>query len=115
MVSSSTLPRSTTLPPTSADLERGDLVPYFLFWTDVTVSRFRELLRSDDLEVRAYWLGALLREANTRDVWLFTSPAVIREMWPRLLRHLGRARLMWAYLLGQENTEWPPPEARSAR
>jgi hypothetical protein len=35
--------------------------------------------------VRAYWTGALLREANTRDVWLFVTPAALREEWPRLI------------------------------
>jgi hypothetical protein len=100
------------LPPTSADLDRGDRVPYFLFWTDVSADRLRELLRSDDLDVRAYWLGAVLREANTRDVWLFTTPAEIRAMWPRLVRHLGRSRAMWAFLLGVDAEQWPPREAR---
>lgn len=44
-------------------------------------------------------MGALLREANSRDVWLFVTPDDIREAWPYLLRHLGRSRAMWAYLL----------------
>lgn len=102
------------LPPTASGLDDGDAVPYFLFWTDVTVIRFRELLSAPDPEVRAYWLGALLREANTRDVWLFTSPSELRALWPRIIRHLGKSRLMWAYLLDLEAPLWPPAEARRA-
>jgi hypothetical protein len=103
------------LPPTSPELLRGGAKPYFLWWTDVTVSDFQRHLASDDPEVRAYWLGALLREANTRDVWLFVTPEQIRQAWPKLLRHLGRARAMWAYLLQLDDPAWPPnAEPRAA-
>ncbi len=47
-------------------------------------------------------------EANTRDVRLFVEPAEIRALWPRLIRHLGRSRDMWAWLLGLPSPEWPP-------
>lgn len=79
----------------------------------MTAGRFRKLLASGDSEVRAYWMGALLREANTRDVWLFVRPEDVRSLWPRLVRHLGRARPMWSYLMGLDAT-WPPREARGA-
>ncbi len=102
------------LPPTSPDLLKGQTRPYFLWWSDTTVDEFRRLLRADDLDVRAYWMGAMLREANTRDVWLFVSPAEIRQLWPRLIRHLGKTRAMWAYLLGLAVPVWPPSEARVA-
>jgi len=52
-------------------------------------------------------MGALLREANTRDVWLYVTPERVREEWPRLWRHLGRLREMWAYLLGLAVPGWP--------
>ncbi len=42
----------------------------------------------------------LWREANSRDVWLFVTPKEVREAWPQILRHLGRSRAMWAWLLG---------------
>jgi len=102
------------LPPTTASLLVEETRPYFLWWTDVTVGGFKQLLGSDDLDVRAYWLGALLREANTRDVWLFVEPEDIRELWSRLVPHLGRAREMWAWLLDLPRLEWPPAEARRA-
>lgn len=98
------------LPPTSPDLHVAETRPYFLWWTEATVGEFRALLASPDPATRAYWMGALLREANTRDVWIFVQPNDIRALWPHLLRHLGRARGMWAYLLGLEPVEWPPRE-----
>ena len=75
----------------------------------------KRMLREGDEETRAYWVGALLREANTRDVWLFVTPDEVRALWARLVRHLGRSREMWAWLLGLEASPWPPAEARSAR
>jgi hypothetical protein len=65
------------LPPTSPDVARDAERPYFLWWTDLTASQFRQKLAQGSAEERAYWLGALLREANTRDVWLFTN---VREV-----------------------------------
>jgi hypothetical protein len=84
--------------------------PYFLWWTDLTEAGFAQRLRDPDPEVRAYWLGALLREAHTADVWRFTTPSAIRAQWPQLVRHLGRSRAMWAWLLQIEPQDqaWPP-------
>ena len=87
------------LPITTPSLERDDARPYFLWWTDATVADLRAHLRSPDPDERAYWMGALLREANSRDVWLFISVDDIRRDWPLLTRHLGRSRAMWAWLL----------------
>ncbi|KIG11591.1 hypothetical protein DB30_03136 [Enhygromyxa salina] len=69
----------------------------------------REKLVSPDPLERGYWMGALLREANSRDVWLFVTPAQIREAWPVVLRHLGRRRELWGYLLDMDPS-WPPAE-----
>ena len=100
------------LAPTT-DLSRDEAKPYFLFWSDATVGELRAHLASADVEERAYWMGALLREANTRDVWLFVTAAEIRALWPSLLRYLGRSRSMWAYLLQLPELPWPPPEAHA--
>lgn len=88
--------------------------PYFLWWTDLTVDAFRARLSEGSDEDRAYWMGALLREANTRDVWCFVTPAQVRALWPLLARHLGRSRAMWQWLLELPDAPWPPPEARGA-
>ena len=68
----------------------------------------QEHLVSPDLEKRAYWMGALLREANSRDVWLFVTSDDVRALWPQLIRYLGRSRQMWAWLLQLPPPEWPP-------
>ena len=97
------------LAPTSPLLMDNAHRPYFLWWTPATVGDFRARLADGDPDVCAYWMGALLREANTRDVWLFVTPDMIRQSWGRLQRHLGRSRAMWAYLLDLPEIPWPPP------
>jgi hypothetical protein len=99
------------LPPTSLSLSEDSARPYFLWWTDATVADLRKHLEDPSLDVRCYWMGALLREANTRDVWLFVSPADIRRDWQYLVRYLGRSRDMWAFLLGLPSCPWPPVAA----
>lgn len=107
-------PRAHRLPPTSTDLLDPATRPYFLWWTDLTVGDFQRRIAQDSLDERAYWVGALLREANTRDVWLYVRPDEVRALWPRLIRHLGRSRAMWAWLLEMGDASWPPAEARGA-
>ncbi len=99
------------LPPTSTNLLDASSRPYFLWWTDATVADLRSHLASDDKEERAYWTAALLREANTRDVWLFVTPDQVRAQWPSLQRYLGRSRELWAFLLGLEAHKYPPEAA----
>ena len=96
------------LPPTSEALRDDSTRPYFLWWTDATVGDLKKHLASPDPEERAYWMAALLREANSRDVWLFVTSDDIRALWPRLIRYLGRSRRMWAWLLKLPEPEWPP-------
>jgi hypothetical protein len=93
------------LGPTSPSLLDDGARPYFLWWADATIGEFKAKLRDPDLDVRSYWLGALLREANTRDVWLFVTPAEIRQLWSRLGRHLGRSRALWSFLLAMDDRE----------
>lgn len=107
----STLASVTILGPTSETLRDDDARPYFVWWVDCTIGELKAHLADPDVEQRAYWLGVVLREANTRDVWLFTHPAEIRALWPKLVRYLGRTRSMWAWLLGMPAPEWPPSEA----
>lgn len=38
-------------------------------WVDLTCGDFKRRLAQGTPEERAYWLGALMREANTRDVY----------------------------------------------
>jgi hypothetical protein len=103
------------LPPTSDELLDDSARPYFLWWTNASVGELRRHLASADADERAYWMGALLREANTRDVWAFVRPDAITALWPKLERHLGRARSMWAYLLGVRDDRAAPRIGAAAR
>jgi hypothetical protein len=96
------------LPPTSDALTHDDHRPYFLWWTDATVGVLRRHLKDPDPTVRHYWMGALLREANTRDVWLYVTADEIRAAWLHILRHLGKSRNLWAFLLQMPSPQWPP-------
>ncbi len=87
------------LPPTSDALYDAAHRPYFLWWLDCSVGELRQHLASGDEDTKAYYLGALLREANTRDVWLFTTPEQIRAGWATVARHLGQSRARWEWLL----------------
>jgi hypothetical protein len=102
------MPAPRRLQPTTSELLDDSSRPYFLWWTDATVGQLKEHLVSADPEERAYWMGALLREANTRDVWLFVEAGDIRGLWPHLVRYLGRSRAMWAWLLELPIPDWPP-------
>lgn len=48
--------------------------------------------------MRAFLVGKLMRQAKPDDVFLFVEPRVIRELWPRLLRYLGRTREFGTWL-----------------
>ena len=87
------------MPPTSARLVEADTVPYFLWDLGVTVGEMRRVLASDDSDARDELIVRLLREANTRDVWLFLDWASIEEAWERVVRRLGRLRPVWEMLL----------------
>jgi hypothetical protein len=77
--------------------ERGR--PYFLWDVDMTLDRFRELLRSGDPELRAYLVGKLMRQAKPDDVFSFVSLEEIRAVLPGARRHLGRSGPFWEWLL----------------
>jgi hypothetical protein len=72
--------------------------PYFLWDCNLTLEQFERGLQDPDPEVRAYLVGKLMRQAKPDDVFLFVTPVVIRELWPRLIRYLGRSRDFWTWL-----------------
>lgn len=90
----------SVLAPTPPDRlvdERGR--PYFSWDDDLTLDAFRERLRDPDPEVRAYFLGKLLRQAKPDDVLAFVSMEDVRRQWDAVERYLGRTRDFWAWLL----------------
>lgn len=72
--------------------------PYFLWDVDMTIDRFRTLLRDGDEVTRAYLVGKLMREAKPDDAFLFVTRKEIDALWPLLQRHLGRMRDFWTWI-----------------
>lgn len=78
------------LNPTPAHLLVDDQNrPYFLWDSDNDLERFRALLVDPDPEVRAYYLGTLMRQAKPDDVFQFAATDTIRAAWPQLERYLA--------------------------
>jgi hypothetical protein len=75
--------------------------PYFLWSGDDRVSEeeFRAKLRSPDTRERARWMGRLLREARSDDVWKYVTVSDVLRDWSEVERHLGRSKPFWRFLL----------------
>jgi hypothetical protein len=99
------LPRGSLMgvlnPTPPEDMVDREGRPYFLWDVDMTLDRFRELLADDNLEVRAYLVGKLMRQARPDDVFTFVTVAEIEALWPRLERYLGRTRKFWTWILAE--------------
>jgi len=83
----------------STHLEDPEAVPYFLWDEPMTVRELQVRLSGASVAERSRLLGKVLREARDPDVWRFTDPREVLEAWPRIVRHLGRRRVFWEYLL----------------
>jgi len=66
--------------------------------TDSFLCLARSILAGPANSDRDEILVRLLREANSRDVWLFTNWLQLDEAWPRIIHRLGRARPVWELL-----------------
>jgi len=75
--------------------------PYFLWDVDMTIERFRALMRTAAREQRAYLVGKLMRQAKPDDVFSFVTLAEIRDLWADAQRYLGRTREFWTWILGE--------------
>jgi len=71
--------------------------PYFLWDTDMTLIRFKELLQAGEDEVRAHLVAKLMRQAKPDDVFTFVELREIGKLWPQLERKLGRTREFWTW------------------
>lgn len=90
----------SALNPTRAELlcdRQGR--PYFLWDTDLTLARFRELLESADHDTQAYLIAKLMRQAKPDDVFAFTTLTRIREHWTAIVPQLGNKRAFWHWVL----------------
>ena len=77
--------------------------PYFLWDEGMTLDDFRSRLRDPDPEVRAYFVGKLMRQAKPDDVFTFVSLAQLQALLPAVERYLGRTRAFWRWLLERWN------------
>lgn len=73
--------------------------PYFLWDEARTVAELRRALELASPEEKAQLLGKILREARDPDVWAFTRPEEVRDLFPLIERYLGRRRAFWRYLI----------------
>jgi hypothetical protein len=85
--------------PLSTELDRDDIVPYFLWDEPMTMGELRHRLESASQPEKLRLLGKILREARDTDVWRFTSLNFILDHWGELSRHLGRRRPFWEFLI----------------
>lgn len=90
-------PMLTPTSPAALIDQRGR--PYFLWDCDLDLEQFRERLREPDLDVRAYFLAKLMRQAKPDDVFQFVRLADIRGLWPGLAGYLGHSRPFWTWIL----------------
>jgi len=91
--------------PLSTDLDRDDAVPYFLWDQPMTVADLRRRLATASAPERIRLLAKVLREARDSDVWRFTTPEAVLDIWADLSRHLGRRRSFWEFLLNRWRAE----------
>jgi hypothetical protein len=92
-------------PPPSEKMVDRQQRPYFLWDCDLDIDQFRRRLRNPNLEIRAYFIGKLMRQAKPDDVFEFVSAKTIRELWPRLERFLGEKRPFWEWLFSAWETQ----------
>ncbi len=79
--------------------------PYFLWDCNLAIHQFRQRLQNPNPNVRAYFIGKLMRQAKPDDVFEFVSAKTIRELWPRLERFLGDKRPFWEWLFSAWETQ----------
>jgi hypothetical protein len=85
---------------TRAALAEGD-VPYFCWDRPWTVAEIRRRLAAAQGVERDRLTAWIMREAAFKDVWLFLTPAEVRDALPRVSPMLGRWRAFWPYLIGR--------------
>jgi hypothetical protein len=73
--------------------------PYFLWDVDIDIERFRQLVKSDDADVRAHFIAKLMRQAKPDDTFQFVTLADVVRDWKKIEPQLGRKRELWTWVL----------------
>ena len=71
----------------------------------MSLEAFRTKLRDPDPEVRAYFIGKVMRQAKPDDVFTFVTVREIESQWDLIERYLGTSREFWRWLLDR----WAAP------
>lgn len=74
----------------------------------MSIEAFRAKLRDPEPEVRAYFIGKLMRQAKPDDVFTFVTLRDIATQWELIERYLGKSHEFWRWLLDRWGT---PPHA----
>lgn len=82
--------------------------PDFRWDVDLSVDDWLVRVRHGSDADRAYWLSRALRDARPEDALAHTTWAEIATLWPHLVRHLGRRRALWQWLLAQKGYDVGP-------
>ncbi len=83
----------------STALDDPEAVPYFLWDEPMTVRELHRRLRTATRAERIRLLTKILREARDTEVWRFTNPQEMAQLWPEISLRLGRRRTFWEFLL----------------
>ena len=89
----------------STEIQDPAAIPCFLWDEPMNVAQLKERLRGASYSERVRLLGKILREARDTDVWEFTTPDEVRQLWPALYIHLGRRRTFWEFLFARWQIE----------
>jgi hypothetical protein len=87
--------------------------PYFLWDQEMTLDECRCAIRSEPIEVRAWLIGKMMREAKPDDVFEFVTLVEIADTWPALQPHLGRSSCKPARGLAPWYRAWGSPGSKS--
>ena len=89
----------------STDINNPNVIPYFLWDEPMNIAQLKTRLQTGSRAERVRLLAKILREARDTDVWKFTTPDEVRQLWSELYRHLGRRRAFWEFILGRWRIE----------
>lgn len=89
----------------STNLDDPVSIPYFLWDEPISVAELHHRLETGSREEHLRLLGKILREARDTDVWVFTTPREVQELWQEILLHLGHRRPFWEFLFARWKAE----------
>lgn len=71
----------------------------------MTNAQLIEKLAAASESDKARLLGKIMRQARDTDVWRYTTPSEVAQLWPRIRPFLGRRLSFWEFLLDRWQRE----------